>query len=88
MTTANKHFVRSDTLEDSAPALASVTPFPRADAAAADAGSGAQVAPPVSRGWQMKALIAENRAKVVLAEAEVPRAMADAYRQGNLRAIS
>ena len=65
MTTANKHFVRSDTLEDSAPALASVTPFPRADAAAADAGSGAQVAPPVSRGWQMKALIAALLAAII-----------------------
>ena len=65
MTTANKHFVRSDTLEDSAPALASVTPFPRADAAPADAGSGAQVAPPVSRGWQMKALIAALLAAII-----------------------
>jgi membrane fusion protein (multidrug efflux system) len=65
MTTANKHFVRSDTLEDSAPALASVTPFPRADAAAADAGSGAQVAPPVSRGGQMKALIAALLAAII-----------------------
>ena len=65
MTTANKHFVRSDTLEDSAPALASVTPFPRSDAAAADAGSGAQVAPPVSRGWQMKALIAALLAAII-----------------------
>ena len=31
-----------------------------------------------------KAKIEENRALVVLAEAEVPRAMADAFRQGNL----
>jgi len=30
------------------------------------------------------AKVAENRALVVLAEAEVPRAMADAFRQGNL----
>jgi uncharacterized protein YqfA (UPF0365 family) len=37
---------------------------------------------------EMLALTQENRAKVVLAEAEVPRAMADAYRGGNLRANS
>jgi uncharacterized protein YqfA (UPF0365 family) len=35
---------------------------------------------------EMKALTQENRAKVVLAEAEVPRSMAEAYRMGNLRA--
>jgi uncharacterized protein YqfA (UPF0365 family) len=28
--------------------------------------------------------VAENRAQVVLAEAEVPRAMAEAFRSGNL----
>ncbi len=33
---------------------------------------------------EMKAKVAENRARLVLAEAEVPRAMADAFRQGNL----
>jgi len=32
----------------------------------------------------MLALVQENRAKVVLAEAEVPKAMADAFRKGNL----
>jgi uncharacterized protein YqfA (UPF0365 family) len=32
----------------------------------------------------MVALVQENRAKVVLAEAEVPKAMADAFRKGNL----
>jgi len=32
----------------------------------------------------MVALVQENRAKVVLAEAEVPRAMAEAFRKGNL----
>ncbi|HUY91444.1 MAG TPA: flotillin-like FloA family protein [Pirellulales bacterium] len=31
----------------------------------------------------MKAKVAENRANVVLAEAEVPLAMAAAFRQGN-----
>ncbi|MEO1994782.1 MAG: flotillin-like protein FloA [Planctomycetaceae bacterium] len=34
----------------------------------------------------MKALTQENRAKVTLAEAEIPKAMASAYREGNLRA--
>jgi uncharacterized protein YqfA (UPF0365 family) len=34
----------------------------------------------------MKALTQENRARLVLAEAEIPRAMAEAYRMGNLRA--
>ncbi|MEZ6144103.1 MAG: flotillin-like protein FloA [Planctomycetaceae bacterium] len=33
----------------------------------------------------MQALTQENRAKVVLAEAEIPKAMADAFRSGNLR---
>ena len=32
----------------------------------------------------MVALVEENRAKVVLAEAEVPKALADALRSGNL----
>jgi uncharacterized protein YqfA (UPF0365 family) len=34
---------------------------------------------------EMKAQTAENRAKLVLAEAEVPLAMADAFRGGTLR---
>lgn len=38
----------------------------------------------VAREQEMKALVEENKAKVVLAEAEVPKAMADAFRQGNL----
>ena len=33
---------------------------------------------------EMKALVAQNRAAVVLARAEVPRAMGDAFRKGNL----
>ena len=36
----------------------------------------------------MKAQTVENRAEVVLAEAAVPLAMADAFRQGSLRAAS
>ena len=56
MTTANRHFVRSDTTEDSAPPLASVTPFPRA-AADVEVPSGAEVAQ-AARGWPIKAAIA------------------------------
>lgn len=38
----------------------------------------------VAREQEMKALVQENRAVVVLAEAEVPKAMAEAFRKGNL----
>ena len=38
----------------------------------------------VAREQEMQALVAENRAKVVLAEAEIPRAIAQAFREGNL----
>lgn len=38
----------------------------------------------VAREQEMSAAVVENRAKVVLAEAEVPKAMAEAFRQGNL----
>jgi len=38
----------------------------------------------VAREQEMKALTQENRAAVVLAEAEVPKAMAEAFRKGNL----
>ncbi len=38
----------------------------------------------IARGEEMKALVIENQAKVVLAEAEVPLAMAQAFREGNL----
>ncbi|MBU4272737.1 MAG: flotillin-like protein FloA [Planctomycetes bacterium] len=37
-----------------------------------------------AREQEMKAQVARNRAKVVLAEAEVPLAMANAFREGNL----
>jgi uncharacterized protein YqfA (UPF0365 family) len=40
----------------------------------------------VAQEQEMVALTQENRAKVVLAEAEVPKAMADAFRHGRLRA--
>ncbi len=39
----------------------------------------------VAREQEMKAKVAENRAGVVLAEAAVPRAMAHAFREGNLQ---
>jgi uncharacterized protein YqfA (UPF0365 family) len=42
----------------------------------------------VAKDHEMQALTQENRAAVVLAEAEVPKAMADAFRSGNLRADS
>ncbi len=38
----------------------------------------------VAREQEMKALVVENRSKVVLAEAEVPRAISQAFREGNL----
>ena len=37
-----------------------------------------------AREQEMKAAVAKNRARVVLAEAEVPKAMAAAFREGNL----
>ncbi len=37
-----------------------------------------------AREQEMLALVQENRAKVVLAEAEIPKAMAEAFRSGNL----
>ena len=37
---------------------------------------------------EMKANVAENRAGVLLAQAEVPKAMADAFRQGNLEVVA
>lgn len=42
----------------------------------------------IAREQEMKAEVAANRASVFLAEAEVPRAMADAFRQGNLERFS
>ncbi|MFQ5862860.1 MAG: flotillin-like protein FloA [Candidatus Brocadiales bacterium] len=38
----------------------------------------------VAREQEMVALVSENRAKVVLAEAEVPKAISQAFREGNL----
>ena len=41
----------------------------------------------IAREAEMRASVEENRAKLVLAEAEVPRAFADALRSGNLGAM-
>lgn len=38
----------------------------------------------IAKEQEMKALTQENRAKVVLAEAEIPKAIAEAFRSGNL----
>jgi uncharacterized protein YqfA (UPF0365 family) len=38
----------------------------------------------VAREAEMKALVEENKAKVVLAESEIPKAMAEAFRGGNM----
>jgi len=38
----------------------------------------------MAREQEMQALVRENRAKVVLAEAEIPKAIAEAFRSGNL----
>ena len=38
----------------------------------------------IAREQEMKAKVAENRSQVLLSEAEVPKAMADAFRQGRL----
>jgi uncharacterized protein YqfA (UPF0365 family) len=42
----------------------------------------------IAKEQEMKAYVAENRAAVILAQAEVPMAMADAFRAGNLERIS
>jgi len=42
----------------------------------------------IAREQEMKAKVAENRAAVLLAQAEVPKAMAQAFREGNLEAVS
>lgn len=42
----------------------------------------------IAREQEMKADVAKNRAGLVLAEAKVPLAMADAFRKGNLQTVS
>jgi uncharacterized protein YqfA (UPF0365 family) len=55
-----------------------------ADKRVAQANAEKRRAMAVAAEQEFKAQVVENRAKVVLAEAEVPRAMADALRSGNL----
>jgi membrane fusion protein (multidrug efflux system) len=62
--TANRHFVRSETTQDGAAALANVTPFPRAADADVETAPGAEVAR-AARGWRMKAAIAALLAAIV-----------------------
>lgn len=50
----------------------------------AQAEAEAQRARAVARGQEMEALQRENRAKVILAEADIPKAIAEAFRTGNL----
>ncbi|MBI4606906.1 MAG: flotillin-like FloA family protein, partial [Planctomycetes bacterium] len=50
----------------------------------AQAEAEAQRARAVARAQEMEALQRENRAKVILAEAEIPKAIAEAFRSGNL----
>ena len=50
----------------------------------AQAEAEAQRARAVARVQEMEALQRENRAKVILAEAEIPKSIAEAFRQGNL----
>jgi uncharacterized protein YqfA (UPF0365 family) len=50
----------------------------------AQAEAEAQRARAVARGEEMEALGKENRAQVILAEAEVPKAISQAFREGNL----
>ena len=59
-----------------------------ADTRVAQAKAEERRAQATARGQEMKAEVARNRAKVVLAEAEVPLAMAAAFREGNLEAVS
>ncbi len=58
-----------------------------ADKRVAQANAEKRRAMAVAAEQEFKAQVMENRAKVVLAEAEVPRAMADALRSGNLGVI-
>lgn len=59
-----------------------------ADVRVARAGAEMRRAEAVAMEQEMQALTQENRAKVVLAEAEIPKAMADAYTNGSLRATN
>ncbi len=58
-----------------------------ADTRVAQAAAEKRRADAIAREQQMKADVALQRAQLVMAEAEVPQAMADAFREGNLRAM-
>src|SRR5262249_38976206 len=55
-----------------------------ADLRVAQANAEKRRAPAVAQEQEMRAAVEENRAKVVLSEAEVPRAIAQAFREGKL----
>lgn len=58
-----------------------------ADTRVAQAAAEKRRADAIAKEQEMKADVAKQRAQLVLAEAQVPQAMADAFRQGNLRAV-
>ena len=58
-----------------------------ADTRVAQAAAEKRRADAIATEQEMKAGVAKQRAQLVLAEAEVPQAMADAFRAGNLRAV-
>ena len=58
-----------------------------ADTRVAQAAAEKRRADAIAREQQMKADVALQRAQLVMAEAEVPQAMASAFREGNLRAL-
>jgi membrane fusion protein (multidrug efflux system) len=62
--TANRNFLRPDSPGDSSPALANVTPFPRAADVDVEVSSGAE-AVPAWRGWPIKAAVAALLAAIV-----------------------
>lgn len=59
-----------------------------ADTRVARANAEKRRAEAIAEEQEMKAVVALNQASLVLAEAEVPEAMADAFRQGNLEAAN
>ena len=59
-----------------------------ADTRVARAAAEQRRAAAIAKEQEMKAGVAENKARLVMAEAEVPKAMADAFRLGNLNGNS
>jgi len=58
-----------------------------ADTRVAQAAAEKRRADAIAKEQEMKADVAKQRAQLVLAEAQVPQAMASAFREGNLRAV-